>query len=138
MAITIRHRRLIEQAIKKIVINVIAEDKYSVRRKSIHESIDFKSPKIISKIKSAAIKFDAEIKDSSEPVLLIDSNRGQYMYQSFAAEYVDIDLDPNDEYYLDDYQTLENKINSIMKNGYVIVAEDLWLYPNDYESDESY
>ena len=131
-------RQTIRQIIKEELSRKrIVSKKPVVRKKRrLKEEVDFKSADVIRKINTAAAKMDAEISKSSDPILLVDSNRGRYIYKFFAKEYLDIDLDPEDEFYLEDYEDLENKINSKMKNGYISVEDDLWLFPNDYESDD--
>lgn len=122
-----RKQKLIESAIRKIVKKV---------RRQMKEEVDLKSPEVLSKIKKFAAQLDRELANASEPIHLIDSNRGRYAYQFFAEEYLDIQLNPDDEFYLEDYEDISNKINSFLKNGYLSEDDGIYAVPNDYDMDD--
>lgn len=132
-----RKQKLVESAIRKIIVKVVRENRKSARKR-LREEVDLSSPEVTNKIKKAARAFDNELKRTTEPILLVDDNRGIHSYEVFADRYVGIALNSDDEGYADDYQEIVEMINDNMRNGYIYEDSGIWLYPNDYESEDDY
>lgn len=94
---------------------------------------------------------------SNEPILLLDSNRGQYIPQNFAEEYAayggtwegiteenrkTLEAGPYEDWYWEAWESvLNNAVLSVTHNGetqrYTLHQDGaLWLIPEGYDNEE--